>query len=136
MKSNYTDYTETTMIKTFQVGQNSLEVCKIIIGNHPEITSIKLISHKVQKNWRQVNDCPSAKLKNILKGFEHKKPIKEVCYTREKFFKLNLKTLQKNETNEVWSIVSKVICANGVSKHIPMMNFHPENAPLELLEKR
>jgi len=39
------------MLKKFSVGQNSLEVCKIIVNNHPNISSVKLISHEVRDNW-------------------------------------------------------------------------------------
>lgn len=110
----------------FKIGQNSLEVCQTIIKNHQEISTIKLIVHPVEINWRQRYSKKQEKLKYILKSFEHSKPLKTQNYARSKFLKLKLKDLPKLEKNQVWSIVSKVKCFGGKFKHIPMMNFHVE----------
>ena len=123
------------MIKSFKIGQNSLEVSQIIVKNCPEIIQLKLISHKVEKNWRQVNSTFSSKTKNILRGFNHDKPIKEIVYDRDRFLGLNLAGLEKLAENEAWSLTSKVLCAGNVYKHIPMMNFHPDNIDLRVIKK-
>ena len=37
----------------FQLGQNALDVCKVIIDHQPEISTVRLIAHEVDTNWRQ-----------------------------------------------------------------------------------
>src|SRR3989338_4489137 len=97
------------MIKSFKIGQNSLEVSQIIVKNCPEIIQLKLISHKVEKNWRQVNSTFSSKTKNILRGFNHDKPIKEIVYDRDRFLGLNLAGLEKLETKKPISIINNFL---------------------------
>jgi len=123
------------MAKNFKIGLSPLEVSQIIIENHSEVVQLKLISHKVEENWRQVNGTPSSKIKNILRGFSHNKPIKEVIYSRDKFLSLNLSKLEKLAENEVWSLTSKILCVGNVYKHIPMMNFHPDSIDLKVIKK-
>ena len=123
------------MAKNFRIGQSPLEVSQIIIGNHPEVTQLKLISHKVEENWRQVNHTSLLKNENILKGFNHDKPTKEIFYNRNEFLDLNFKKLEKLPKNEVWSLTSKVLCTGNIYKHIPMMNFHSENIDLSVIKK-
>ncbi|MFH0890837.1 MAG: hypothetical protein V1856_02285 [Candidatus Liptonbacteria bacterium] len=123
------------MTKIFKIGQNSLEVSQTIVKNYPEIIQLKLITHNVEENWRQANSTPSSKIKNILRGFNHDKPIKEIVYDRDNFLSLNLAELEKLTENEVWSLTSKVLCVGNVYKHIPMMNFHPENIDLGVIKK-
>ncbi len=36
--------------KGFEVGQCSLQVCQVIVAHHPEISFIRVISHKVYVN--------------------------------------------------------------------------------------
>ncbi|OGK31604.1 hypothetical protein A3B02_01055 [Candidatus Roizmanbacteria bacterium RIFCSPLOWO2_01_FULL_42_14] len=123
------------MAKNFRIGQSSLEVSQIIIEDHPEVIKLKLISHKVEENWRQVNHTSLLKSENILKGFNHDKPTKEVFYNRNEFLDLNLKKLEKLSINEVWSLTSKVLCTGNIYKHIPMMNLHSENVDFGTIKK-
>ena len=123
------------MVKSFKIGQTSLEVSQIIVKNQAEIIQLKLITHKVEENWRQVNSTPLLKIKNILRGFNHDEPIKEIVYGRDKFLSLNLTELEKLAENEVWSLTSKVLCVGNIYKHIPMMNFHSDNVDLKIIKK-
>ncbi len=123
------------MLKKFLVGQNSLEVCKIIVNNQPNISSVKFVSHKVGHNWRQVHLDHSSKVRNLKDAFKHEKPKKEISYTRNQFLHLQLKQLEKSQGKKVWSFVSKVQCNNGSSMHIPMMNFHPAVSGLEFIKE-
>ena len=111
----------------FQLGQNALDVCKVIIDHQLNISDIRLIAHKVETNWRQRYQTTSDKLEYILEGFGHLQPTTEQEYSREEFLQLTLNDLSNLGENEVWSIASKVRCVNGKTKHIPMMNFHPTN---------
>ena len=113
----------------FQLGQNALDVCKVIINHHPEILVVRLVAHKVDNNWRQRYQATSEKLKYIIEGFEHSRPTKEQKYSREEFSLLTLDDLSNLGENQVWSITSKVQCVDGKIKHLPMMNFHPEKGP-------
>ena len=122
-------------MKKFQIGQNSLDVCKVILDHHPEISTVRLITHKVKTNWRQRYQTPSEKLKNMLAGFEHPQPIKKQQYSRKKFDQLSLDDLRNLKTNQVWSITSKIQTTDGQAKHLAMMNFHPENASLQDIKK-
>ena len=122
------------MSKGFVMGQNSLEVAQTIVRNYPEIIQLKLILHKVEHNWRQVNNTNILKVENIFEGFIHEKPTKEILYNREEFIHLNLGELEES-INEAWSLVSKVLCTGNIYKHIPMMNFHNEEVSLKKIEK-
>jgi hypothetical protein len=110
----------------FQIGQSSLEVCKIIVNNHKDIARITLIAHEVEVNWRQVHKKKKDKLKNMLFSFEHPRIIMHKEYSRDEFIQLNFNDLPFLRKNQVWSINSKVQTYDGKTKHIPMMNFHPE----------
>lgn len=123
------------MLKRFEIGQNSLEVCKVIVNNHPNIFSVKLLSHKVRDNWRQVYLDHSAKLQNLKDSFEHEKPEREISYNRERFLNLKLDQLEKVPNDQVWSFVSKVLCDDNTFRHISMMNFHPENVGMEAVRE-
>ena len=123
------------MDRSFSVGQNSLEVAQIIVANHPEIRQIRLIAHKVGQNWRQRNSSTSSKVKKLLEGFSHDIPIKQITYNRGEFINLKLHKLQTLPENQVWSLISKVVCSNSTYKHIPMMNFHPENVGIDVIRQ-
>lgn len=110
----------------FQLGQSALDVCKVITNHHPDISIVKLVVHGVDINWRQRHKTTSEKLEYILDGFEHTKPIKDKEYFREEFSHLILDDLPSLGENQVWSIISKVQCSSGKTKHLPMMNFHLE----------
>ncbi len=109
-----------------KIGQNSLEVCKEIIRNCEKISNVYLIAHHVGNNWRQINSTPEKQAKNLLNGLITEPPIKEQAYNRESFLKLELDDLENLGENVVWSITSKVKCFDGSTKHMPMINFHPE----------
>ena len=123
------------MSKNFSAAQNSLEVLKIIVNNHPVISSVKIISHEVGNNWRQIHLGHHEKIRNLGGGFEHDKPKQEKNYSRKDFLDLTLEQLQKSKSKEVWSFVSKVQCDDGISRHIPMMNFHPEEVGLKAIKE-
>lgn len=110
----------------FSLNQNSLEVAQIIVRNHPQIASIKLISHNVGINWRQKYRSKNEKIENLTSGLERARPKSQKIYSRKKFELLTLENLGKLPDNEVWSITSKVVCSDGTEKHIPMMNFHSD----------
>lgn len=111
----------------FQLGQNALDVCKVIVDHQPDISNIRLIVHNVETNWRQRYQTTNDKIEHMLDGFEHSQPMKENEYSREDFLLLTLNDLLNLGENEVWSITSMVQCVDGKMKHIPMMNFHPIN---------
>lgn len=119
----------------FSLNQNSLEVAQTIIENHREIISIKLISHKVETNWRQLYKSTEDKVLNLNRSFIHTLPIQQKIYKREEFIKLKLNDLNKLGDSQVWSLCSKVECEDGEYKHIPMMNFHPEGISLEIIKQ-
>jgi len=119
----------------FSIGQNSLDVLKVIVGDNPSVLFVKIISHKVGKNWRQVNFNNKLKIKNLEEGFEHPNPIKEKIYSRKDFLKLELGHLESKNKEQVWSFVSEVRCKNGITCHIPMMNFHPEEVGMAEIVK-
>ncbi len=110
----------------FKLKQNSLEVAQNIINNHPEILEIRLLAHSVEKNWRQVFEDNKSKLFALANSIKHEKPLQENKYNRQDFLNLALNDLPNFNGNNVWSLCSRVLCANGKYKHIPMMNFHPE----------
>jgi len=119
----------------FKVNQSPLDVCKVIVANHPEITSVRLIAHTVGINWRQKYPSNSEKLSHLNTSFEHPKPIKTKTYLRDAFLQLELLDLGKIVGHEVWSMTSLVSCTDGESRHIPMMNFHPIDASLGDIKK-
>ena len=121
-------------MEKFKEKQNSLEVCKTIIKNHPNIKLIKLISHKVSVNWRQKFINNEDKIKQIKKSLVHHKPTCTKIFDRESFLKLKLSDLNKFN-NDVWSMTSKVICSDNQSYHIPMMNFHPYEKDVKHIEE-
>ena len=118
-------------MQNFKLQQNSLEVGQIIVRNFPEIKSIKLISHKVGINWRQLHKESKQKIINIIKAIEQPDPILEKIYERNDFLKLKLERLETLPSDEVWSLTSKVLCLDKIDRHIPMMNYHPEDVSLE-----
>ncbi|NOQ56276.1 MAG: hypothetical protein GQ477_05745 [Nanohaloarchaea archaeon] len=118
----------------FQIGQNALDVCKVIIDHQPEISIIQLVAHEVNTNWRQQHQTTQDKLKYILDGFEHSQPLKYQDYFRDEFNQLTFDELDKLEQNQVWSISSKVQCIDDEIKHIPMMNFHLGNCSTEAIK--
>jgi len=121
----------------FQLGQTSLDVCKVIIDHNPDVLRVRLIAHIVDINWRQRYQTTSEKLEHMFEGFEHLRPIKDLEYSKEEFSQLTLDNLYDIELgpNQVWSITSKVQCCDGKTKHLPMMNFHPENCSKEGIKK-
>lgn len=122
-------------MEKFNLNQNSLEVCQVIIQNHPEITSVKLISHKVGINWRQKYRSKNERIENLTSGLEHSQPSGQRVYSRKEFELLTLKDLPRLPDAEVWSITSRVVCSDGVERHIPIMNFHPANISLTDIKK-
>lgn len=119
----------------FEIGQNSIDVCKLIVKKHPEIQSVKIIAHKVERNWRQKYRTDRDKLKRITDSLLHSKPVKIKILNRNQFLNLELSNLENLKNNEVWSMTSVVSCANGKQYHIPMMNFHPYRKNLSEIEK-
>jgi hypothetical protein len=119
----------------FQLGQNALDVCKVIIDHQQDISIVRLIAHKVDTNWRQRYTTTPEKLEYMLEGFEHPQPIKDQEYSREEFSQLTLDDLYNLGKNQVWSITSRVQCANKKTKHLPMMNFHLEGGSKEDIKK-
>lgn len=123
------------MLLKFQLKQNSLEVCQTIIDHHPEISTLTLIAHEVNINWRQRYPTVLKKITKLADGFYHDRPIKIKKYSRQKFQQLTLNTLPNLEKNQVWSITSKIECFDSAKKHFPMMNFHPENITTRDIKK-
>jgi len=119
----------------FQLGQNALDVCKTIIDHQPEVSTVRLVAHEVDTNWRQRYQTTPEKLEYMLDGFEHSRPIREQEYSRQKFSQLPLDELYNLGKNQVWSITSRVQVSGGKTKHLPMMNFHPENGSEEDIKK-
>jgi len=109
----------------FKQGQNSLEVAQAIVKANSQVKNVRLISHKVAVNWRQVHKDSKSKMSNIAEALDHPKPTREINFSREKFLEINLDSLEKLPDDEVWSLVSLVPCSDNMERHIPMMNFHP-----------
>ena len=118
-------------MENFKIGQSSLEVAQIIVRNFSKIIGIKLISHEVGINWRQLHKDPRDKIRNVSNALQHPKPIREVELSRKNFLDLKLTDLEQLPEDQVWSLTSKVVCQDGIDKHIPMMNFHPHGISLE-----
>lgn len=118
------------METNFKIGMPSLEVAKIIIVQNG-IKKVKLLKHQVGKNWSQIYKTKDSQKKNFLKSFNYLKiPSETFIVSSKKFNNFSLADLKKltNKTNhEVISLISKVITNQDEIKHIPMMNFHPEN---------
>lgn len=123
------------MMNEFQLGQNALDVCKVILDHWPEISGVRLVAHEVNTNWRQRHQTTSEKLEHMLSGFKHLQPIKDRQYSRAEFSKLSLDSLYHLGENQVWSVISKVQTSDGATKHLPMMNFHPEHGSEEGIKK-
>ena len=119
----------------FQLGQTALDVCKVIIDHQPDISIVRLITHEVDTNWRQRYQTTSEKLEYLLDGFEHSRPIKDKNYSREEFIQLDSNDLYNLGENQVWSITSKIQTSDGKTKHLPMMNFHPEDGSEKDIKK-
>lgn len=114
----------------FKIGQNSLEVFQAIVLDNKEISYIRVISHNVCINWRQINPNERAKVDNLKKGLKHYLPNADKWYPKEDFLGLRLEKLETISVNEVWSVNSRVRLDDdpfGDFKHVPMMNFHFEN---------
>lgn len=111
---------------SFKIGQTSLEVAQNIVSHYEEVAQITLIQHEVFVNWRQIHKDNEDKAKWLLESFNHPTPIAEKNLNRDAFLKLTLDDLQHSTPYTVWSLTSKVICKDGSTKHLPMMNFHPE----------
>lgn len=88
----------------FQLGQNALDVCKVIIDHQSDISMVRLIAHEVGINWRQRYQTTSKKLEYMLDGFEHSQPIREQEYSRQEFSQLYLDKLYSLGENQVWSM--------------------------------
>ncbi len=112
------------MPSPLKIGQTALEVCQTIIDNYPSIITVRIRSHTVGKNWRQINTTLEEKLSDLQSSFFHGGQTGERIYRREDF--LALRTFEPLPENEVWSFCSRVGCADGKCRHIAMMNFHPE----------
>lgn len=123
------------MVREFKIGQNALDVCKVIVDHNPDISILCLASHEVVENWGQCYKTKAEKLDNIVESFEHPKSISIESYSRDQFSHLQLEELYNLEENQVWSINSKIISLDGQFKHIPMMNFHSNGVSLEHLKK-
>lgn len=119
----------------FQLGQNALEVCKVIIDHQPDISVVRLVAHETDTNWRQRYQTTPEKLEYMLEGFEHPRPIREQEYSRQEFSQLTFDDLYNLGKNQVWSITSIVKVPIGNKKHLPMMNFHPENGSEKDIKK-
>src|SRR3989344_5065755 len=116
------------MVFEFETGQNSLDVCKVIVNHNPDIAYVKLISHEVGENWRQRYDSDEERLQHMSECFEHLGPIEERVYSRDDLNALSLEDLNGLQSNHVWSVTSRVICSDLRTRHIPMMNFHNDSA--------
>lgn len=110
----------------FFVGQSALAVCQTIVSVHPEIVRVRLISHAVSVNWRQTHLSPDEQLGDLEGSFLHSEPTGEHVYEKEAFSRITENTLPGLPRHHVWSFSSRVQCADGQDRHIPMMNFHPE----------
>jgi len=120
-------------MSNFSTGQSSLEVCQSIVRGHKEILNVNLVSHYVGFNWRQIYSAPESRAKNYLEAIKTHSPLETRRYSREDFQALSLDDLE-NPFGEVWSVCSKIDCGEDGDKHIPMMNFHLDNAKwLDLL---
>ncbi len=119
----------------FQLGQTALDVCKVIIDHQPSISIVRLVAHDVNINWRQQYQTTPKKLEYMFDGFEHAEPVRNQEYSREEFGRLALDDLDNLRENQVWSITSKVQCFDGETKHLPLMNFHPENGSEKDIKK-
>ncbi|MBI3190952.1 hypothetical protein HYZ41_04595 [archaeon] len=122
-------------MKKFQLGQNALDVCKVIVDHQPSISTVSMIAHNVGINWRQRYQTTYEKIEYMEDGFKHSSPIKNQEYCREDLNQLSLHWLYNLEENHVWSVISKVQCYDGKTKHLPLMNFHPENGDRESIKK-
>ena len=122
-------------MKKFQLGQNALDVCKVIINHQPDISIVILVAHEVDNNWRERHKTTLKKSEYILDGFEHSQPVRNQEYSRKKFSQLVFDDLCNLKENQVWSISSRVQMSDGKTKHLPMMNFHPENSSEEDIKK-
>jgi len=117
------------------IGQPSLEVLKKIVNTDKRISKLRLISHEVAINWRQVYS--DNKSENQGSSFLHTVPLNEMWVKREDFLSLELDGLPRVEEYEVWSVNSKVECYETPGyhseyyRHIPMMNFHFEESASE-----
>lgn len=119
----------------FKVGQKALEALQVIVEDQKIVSNIKLKEHEVEVNWRQLNKTISSKEENLLKGFEHTEPIRLIDYPRKDFLKLKYSDLPKLTKNRAWSIISKVECSDGEERHLPLMNFHPEDVSVDFITK-
>lgn len=109
-------------------GMSSFEVSQTIVENYPEIAEITLISHFVDLNWRQKYKNIGEKKANLVLGLDHGGVTGVFKFFRPQYQKLKIIELaEKLGKHEVLSFCSKVKLANGEYKHIPMMNFHPED---------
>lgn len=118
----------------FKIGQNSLEVVQSIVRENKEIVDLRIISHKVSENWRQIHPNSTDKISHLIEALHHPQPIREETITREEFLKISLNDLDILPADEVWSLTSRVSCNDGTEKHIPMMNFHPDDISFEELK--
>ncbi len=114
------------MYRPLEKGMVSLQVTQIIIEHHPKIKEVRMISHEVSVNWRQRYKQGQEKLGHIDEGLVHTIPTINHWYEREEFCSLHRDTMPKIEEFQVWSFNSKVRCHDGIPRHVPMMNFHPE----------
>lgn len=119
----------------FQVGQDALDVCKVIIDHYPNISVVRLIAHEVGINWRQRYQTSQGKLEHMGEGFEHPQPLKIREYSRREFSCLSINSLYDLPEKQVWSITSQVKCIDGKIRHIPMANFHPEKCSYDSIKK-
>ena len=110
----------------FYLGQSSLDVYKAILRDYSDVYTIKLIAHEVGVNWRQSHPTILDKLENVVSAFQHSKPLQELEYTKDEFSQLSFNDLPILKENLVWSISSKVTFYDKSTKHIAMMNLHPE----------
>lgn len=118
----------------FRLGQNSLEVVQSIVEKHPEIQGLKIVSHEVFVNWRQLYKDSKDKILKIEESLTHSVPLEERSLSRDEFLKLSLASLSNPQDNKVWSFCSLVTCSDGSRKHIPMMNFHPIDVSVDELK--
>lgn len=82
-----------TIKRNFKEGLNSLEVFQVIVESHEEISHIRLISHKVAVNWRQVNLSGMQKMSNLCNGITHTAPLKNYWCQRNNFLNLSINQL-------------------------------------------
>jgi hypothetical protein len=125
---------------SFEIGMESSDVVKRIVGYNGDIAAITLILHHVCYNWRQTHNLGSTQTTDYMTCLEQERPIKRVLLLRELVLDGLEKEIEKigkghhEDEHTVVSFTSKVHLASGKKMHLPMMNFHPEVPKEQQLE--